>query len=210
MAGENGREKYCPDCGEPRPVEEFTRDKRRSDGLAFYCRDHARRRVRASKERRQGPPKRRHVLDRDVPEGHKWCPDCDTVKPIVEFAKTVASSTGRHTYCRPCHNARGRASLEKVGGSRTYHLKRRYGITAEEADAMLAAQGGMCAICEVEPAVHVDHDHVTGRIRAMLCFNCNGGLGNFRDDPLFLYAAAEYVAYHRAIRGRPRTPPAQS
>jgi len=97
-----------------------------------------------------------------------------------------------------------------VGGSRTYHLQRRYGITAEEADEMLAAQGGTCAICEIEPAVHVDHDHVSGRVRGMLCFNCNGGLGNFRDDPLFLYAAAEYVAYHRAIRDRPRTPPAEA
>jgi hypothetical protein len=108
----------------------------------------------------------------------------------------VANRTGLHTYCLPCHNARGRASLEKVGGSRTYHLQRRYGISAEEADAMLVAQGGVCAICNVAPAVHVDHDHATGAVRALLCFNCNGGLGQFKDDPKLLHAAAYYVQFH--------------
>jgi hypothetical protein len=75
-------------------------------------------------------------------------------------------------------------------------LKRRYGITADEADEMLAAQGGLCAICKVAPAVHVDHDHETGGVRALLCFNCNGGLGQFRDDPDVLRAAADYVQFH--------------
>jgi hypothetical protein len=198
MVEGNGSLKFCPDCGADRPVADFTRDRRRRDGLAFYCRDHARRRLRASKERRQGPPKHRFVLDRVVPEGHKWCPDCDTVKPILQFPSTRSSATGVHTYCKPCHNARGKASKDKVGGSRTYHLKRRYGITAEEADAMSAAQGGVCAVCRTAPAVHVDHDHRTGRVRELLCFNCNGGLGQFKDDPAVLRAAAGYVERHRA------------
>jgi len=88
--------------------------------------------------------------------------------------------------------------LEKVGGSRTYHLKRRYGITATEADEMLAAQEGLCAICKSAPAAHVDHDHATGAVRALLCFGCNGGLGQFKDNPMFLHAAAYYVALHTA------------
>jgi hypothetical protein len=91
---------------------------------------------------------------------------------------------------------RGRATLERLGGSRTYHLKRRYGLTVEEADALLAAQGGVCAICKTAPAVHVDHDHATGAVRALLCFNCNGGLGQFKDNPLALHAAAYYVQAH--------------
>jgi hypothetical protein len=106
--------------------------------------------------------------------------------------------SGRHTNCKPCHNARGRATLEKLGGSRSYHLKRRYGITAAEADALLESQGGVCAICKAAPAAHVDHDHATGAVRALLCFNCNGGLGQFRDDPKLLHAAAYYVAFHTA------------
>jgi hypothetical protein len=63
---------------------------------------------------------------------------------------------------------------------------------------MLAEQGGLCAICKSAPAVHVDHDHATGAVRALLCFNCNGGLGQFKDDPETLHAAAFYVAFHTA------------
>ncbi len=224
MADENGPAKYCPDCGTDRPVAEFTRDRRRRDGLAFHCRDHARHRLRASKESRRGAPKHRFAVDRLVPEGHKWCPDCDTVQPLEDFPRTPASRTGRATYCRPCHNARGKASKDRIGGSRTYHLKRRYGITAEEADAMSEAQGGLCAVCRRAPAVHVDHDHRTGRVRQLLCFGCNGGLGQFRDDPAVLRAAAGYVERHQArlapgdgtasphglTRRRPASPAARS
>jgi hypothetical protein len=129
------------------------------------------------------------------------------VRPLEQFPRTTASRTGRATYCLPCHNARGRASREKIGGSRTYHLIRRYGISAAEADLMLSTQGGLCAICNTASAEHVDHDHETGRVRELLCFNCNGGLGQFKDDPDVLRAAAGYVERHRsrqyAVRGRP-------
>ena len=61
---------------------------------------------------------------------------------------------------------------------------------------MLKEQGGMCAICRTTPAEHVDHDHETGALRALLCFNCNGGLGQFKDDPFLLHMAAFYVEHH--------------
>jgi Recombination endonuclease VII len=137
-----------------------------------------------------------------VPAGHKWCPDCAQVQPLERFPRSRAVASGHSTYCLPCHNERGKATREKIGGSRTYHLTRRYGITAVEADAMLAAQGGLCAICRAAPAVHVDHDHATDAVRELLCFNCNGGLGQFRDDPAVLRAAAEYVERHRARQHR--------
>ena len=191
-------QKYCRDCGELRPTTEFTADRSRKDGLAFYCKVHARRRLLRSKDARKGPPKSRHPRDVMVAEGHKWCPDCATVKPLEDFVRNAGMPSGRAPYCKPCHNVRGKASKDKVGGSRTYHLKRRYGITAEEADVMLERQGGRCAICRSAPAAHVDHDHETGAVRALLCFNCNGGLGQFRDDPLLLQLAAAYVDGHRS------------
>ena len=189
-------QKYCRDCGEARPITEFTSDRRRKDGLSFYCKTHARRRLLAAKDARNGPPQRRHAREIQVPQGSKWCPDCSTVKPHSEFVRNAGSRSGWSAYCKPCHNARGKASKDKIGGSRTYHLKRRYGISAAEADLMLEAQDGLCAICKAAPAVHVDHDHATGQVRALLCFNCNGGLGQFKDDPAVLRAAAEYVGFH--------------
>jgi hypothetical protein len=188
--------KYCRDCGMERPISDFTKNRNSRDGYAFYCRDHARRRHETSRDRRTGSPTKRHPRGIAVPEGHKWCPDCGEVLPFSSFGRNAASQTGRTSYCKPCHNARGRRAKELVGGERTYHLRRRYGITAEEADALLEGQGGVCAICKVAPAAHVDHDHATGAVRALLCFNCNGGLGQFKDAPLLLHAAAYYVQFH--------------
>lgn len=61
---------------------------------------------------------------------------------------------------------------------------------------MLESQDGLCAICKAAPAVHVDHDHATGAVRALPGFNCNGGLGQFKDHPELLHAAAYYVQFH--------------
>nr|WP_246078449.1 endonuclease VII domain-containing protein [Modestobacter excelsi] len=72
---------------------------------------------------------------------------------------------------------------------------------------MLNDQGGLCAICREAPAEQVDHDHDTNAVRALLCFNCNGGLGQFRDDPAVLRAAADYVEHHRE---HPRDPAGQT
>lgn len=201
--------KFCKDCQDYRPVSEFSRNARSRDGLAFYCKKHLNERSLRSREARRTKPRvlRQAPADLVIPAGHKWCPDCGSVLPLTDFVRTVASVTGYSSYCKPCHNARSRRSRDKVGGSRSYHLTRRYGMTAAEADFLLEKQQGLCAICRRATATHVDHDHATGKVRELLCFNCNGGLGQFRDDPRVLRAAADYVEEHRrrqrAKRPRP-------
>ena len=80
---------------------------------------------------------------------------------------------------------------------RAGHLKRKYGITIEQYDELLAAQGGKCAICRREPrpdiSLHLDHDHETGQLRGILCFRCNNALGDFDDDVSLLRAAVRYI-----------------
>ncbi len=80
---------------------------------------------------------------------------------------------------------------------------------------MLEAQGGRCAIRRTAPAAHIDHDHDTGGVRELSCFDCNGGLGQFQDDPGVLRTAARHVERHRAspraVSSRPGSgdPPGQ-
>ena len=124
----------------------------------------------------------------------KRCPDCGESKPEDEFPRNKNYRDGRHPYCKPCHNARGKESKRRLyGGSRQYHLKHRYGIGADEFDQLVARQGGVCAICGREAPEHVDHDHLTGEVRGILCFNCNGGLGQFRDSTDALRSAVRYL-----------------
>lgn len=188
--------KFCPDCRRYRPVTDFTKDARRKDGLAFYCRPCRILRDEASRRKRLGPRRiRLQPPDLFVPEGHKWCPDCNDVKPLREFPTNRSASSGYMTSCKPCHNARTRASLEANGGARNYHLRRRYGITVEHYNKMFAEQDGLCAICQEAPAEHVDHDHKTGKVRGLLCFNCNGALGQFRDRPDLMLLGATYLMH---------------
>ncbi|MDQ1705857.1 MAG: hypothetical protein QOF18_2223 [Frankiaceae bacterium] len=60
---------------------------------------------------------------------------------------------------------------------------------------MIEAQGGTCAVCPGKPE-HVDHDHETGRVRGILCFNCNQALGNVRDNPTVLKGLIDYLRRH--------------
>ncbi len=80
------------------------------------------------------------------------------------------------------------------------HALRRFGITADDYDRMLAAQGGGCAICGIKTVTqkgrknfHVDHCHATGVVRGLLCHMCNVGLGAFKDEPARLRRAADYI-----------------
>jgi hypothetical protein len=133
------------------------------------------------------------VADRVALPGYKRCPDCGETKVLADFPRSRSAPSGVGGYCKPCHNARGKKTVERLGGSRHYHLKRRYGISAAEVDAMVEAQGGVCLICQERPAEHVDHDHLSGAVRGVLCFSCNGGLGQFRDRVDIMAKAITYL-----------------
>jgi hypothetical protein len=85
-------------------------------------------------------------------------------------------------------------------------LLRKYGISLIEYDALLAAQGGRCAICGRErptrgdQMLQVDHCHRTGKVRGLLCSPCNSVLGFLEDNPLTLRAAMAYLAEPPAER----------
>lgn len=138
----------------------------------------------------------------------KKCCHCKQALPLSDFANSASRKDGKHQNCRACTRAFNKSYQERNAGhvsakQRANHIKRAYGLSEEEYAAMLASQGGVCAICnKAEGAthwagkvkmLHIDHDHATGEIRGLLCDGCNRGLGHFRDDPANLLAAAAYL-----------------
>ena len=123
------------------------------------------------------------------------CADCGRDKHPEEFPRNRRMKSGRGSYCKPCHNARNRATIKRLhGDSRHYHYRGKYGISREDFDRLKAEQGGLCPICRRREATQVDHDHSTGKVRAILCLQCNAGLGALRDDVRLLYEAIDYLS----------------
>ena len=175
--------KKCPLCLEVKDVSEFGKNKTRPDGLSFYCL--ACNRVNA----KAMYAKIRRALGHEVqhretfPEGMKRCGRCREIKSVSDFHKQRSQPGGYNTYCKAC-----RKDIES-----DRYFRRTYGLTRQELQALVASQGGWCAICQVNPAEHVDHCHDSGKIRGVLCFTCNVALGHLKDDVQLFRRAIDYL-----------------
>lgn len=105
-------------------------------------------------------------------------------------------------------------------GQTKSRLKRVYGISSEQYLKLMEDQNGECALCELpiislldndrdfkgrpdNNIARVDHCHETGRVRGLLCFGCNVGLGKFRDDTKLLLKATRYLDSNRTAQAQP-------
>ena len=78
------------------------------------------------------------------------------------------------------------------------NIKKRFGINLEEYDKLLKEQNGICAICRKKPTMilSVDHNHKTGKVRGLLCYNCNVGIGMFRENISLMKKGIKYLEKH--------------
>lgn len=123
----------------------------------------------------------------------KKCIKCQNIKELVCFVSDKKRKDGTRNECREC-----RQHSQKQGPTKNNHLKRTYGITLNQYNEMLTIQNHCCLICkrhtsELKHALHTDHCHATLKVRGLLCFNCNQGLGNFKDSMGLLISAFEYL-----------------
>lgn len=126
------------------------------------------------------------------------CSKCSADKDPESFHISTKNKRGRQYICKPCSAERQRDRHKKFPDRlRNAHLKRLCGISIEDYDRLLIKGRGSCWICgQPEPTnryLCVDHDHKTGRVRGLLCHNCNVVLGLMNDDPAKLAAASEYL-----------------
>jgi hypothetical protein len=150
----------------------------------------------------------------------KICSKCKTKKELSEFYRNKAQKDGFNNQCKICHVEHNKKDYEKHKEKRVtknkqyrnenleadkirkrdYRLKLSYGISFEQKCGIIKTQNGKCAICNDElktpKHTHLDHDHITGKVRGVLCNHCNRGLGGFKDSQTFLLKAVEYLFKH--------------
>lgn len=124
--------------------------------------------------------------------GERWCITHKRWEPRADFSRDRSRGDGLEKQCR----------LAKAQKNRRLKLKHRYGISIEDEARIWRAQHGRCSICcdHLEPArFDIDHDHLTGKARGLLCKPCNRLLGHAREQIRILEAA---IAYLRAHNGK--------
>jgi len=149
----------------------------------------------------------------------KPCWMCGETKPVSEFRQMKSStrSDGSHPYsseCKKCHNTQNKERSKRQPNAyrerrknylasekgRVQSAKRwakyvgsKLNLTEEEYRALLAEQGGLCAICRERPAKAIDHDHKTLKVRGLLCTQCNMGIGLLGENESLLKRAIHYL-----------------
>lgn len=152
----------------------------------------------------------------------KKCRHCGKLKTRSEFTVRRSGPRKGHlvSYCRQCSVARHRARVD--ADATVYRriewpskLRRLYGLSIAEYDALFNAQGGRCAICrsdnprsrgykkQASAKFCVDHNHATGRVRGLLCTACNRAIGLLRDDLVNVQNMLSYLQKEYAIGQQP-------
>ena len=136
----------------------------------------------------------------------KVCPQCKIEKDTSEFHRSSQHKDGLSQNCKDCNKARSATYRNSVHGKmmislwnkkwcktaagkechRRNHLRLEYGMTLAQYDDMFQKQNGVCAICGkpetacvkgTQSSLSTDHDHVTGKVRGLLCGVCNKNIG---------------------------------
>lgn len=177
--------KKCSVCGHVKPLPQYSKFARSADGLKSECKQCSNKR-----SRRYRAENSAEISDRErtYRENNR-----DT---ILERKRGYNSDpVNRERNVEKCRSYYA-ANKTKFADRK---FVRNYGISLTEYNKMVSSQSGQCAICkgvfgfDKTTRGHVDHDHVTGKVRGLLCSNCNHGIGKFKDDPEVIREAARYV-----------------
>ena len=190
--------KECASCHRDLPRHHFRPNGKTEDDLAAWCHECI-----------YKTPSWLDLPDTVGVDRDKWCSACERALPPEMFGRNKRNPGGLAAWCKPCrrsHNKRYRRRADTVQTNYERLLKREYGLTFEEYQALARAQGGVCAICALSPTgrsrgdrLCVDHDHESGVVRGLLCGRCNSALGHAEDSPDRLMAMATYLRKPRPV-----------
>ena len=136
----------------------------------------------------------------------KICAKCKDKKDISLFPKNKNSKDGYHHYCKKCKNIdskkRYKNNFDYRENLKNNAILRKYGITKKDLLNKLKNQNNKCEICNVEileehKNVRIDHNHITGKVRGILCPKCNLMLGLVNDDIKLLNKIINYLKKYK-------------
>ena len=142
-----------------------------------------------------------------IKDGKKKCTSCGQLLSVLYFPRTSKKKGCKlHPNCMICLKEKQRKNRlnnpEKYKKILRRHRLKKYGLSIEAFEELFKSQKGKCAICGVSEVtisesiyekLNVDHDHNTGRVRGLLCPNCNLGIGNLKHNINILNNAIEYL-----------------
>jgi hypothetical protein len=143
----------------------------------------------------------------DIQNQEKECCVCHVRQPFSSFYNFKNKNDGKSYRCKSCDDKAGESWRRNNPdsfwrSSRNRALKSKYGISLAEYTALKEEQGNCCAICgsmsprnmgDEKQSFSVDHNHETGKIRGLLCNNCNRGLGLLGDTPEAIIRVLRYL-----------------
>lgn len=128
----------------------------------------------------------------------KTCAKCLETKDLTEFYVDKIRKSGLRNRCKTCWGKDTRKYLKKKYRKSPSTIFK-YGVTVEAYTELLERQNGRCAICGSFPITRllgVDHNHETGKVRGLLCHECNVAIGFLQEDPDILNSAINYLRRH--------------
>lgn len=130
----------------------------------------------------------------------KKCSKCKATKPIEDFSKDKQHWSGHKSACKVCASKAFKKwkddDPEKAKRIYRKHSYKKYGLSEEEALALVENRIGICPICNNLKPLVVDHCHTTGLVRGLICQPCNSVLGYSKDNKLTLANAITYLENH--------------
>ncbi len=151
----------------------------------------------------------------------RYCPSCDVFYPKTNFYKDQRGTDGLTRRCKQCHSSKSYISRkrrpyfknERYESMRQWMLAKKYGLTLEEFRSLLNKQKGKCKICgaisnqwwtnEFNGGLHIDHHHLCGGVRGLLCSRCNTAIGLMSEDPDILKKAIKYLKGNSCCKDEP-------
>lgn len=179
--------KMCRACNQEQDVLSFHKKQEYPDGRYPRCKTCVKSKIYI--------PAKTCIID-----NKKACSKCSEVKDISCFDKRINRKSGIQSMCRKCRSSYPKKSYpERI---RNYDLLKSYGISIKDFEILLSGQNNCCGICGInqddlksvrKKYLCVDHCHTTGKIRGLLCDNCNRGVGLLGDTEENLLNALNYL-----------------